>query len=143
MDLLSTTASGRLTGDPTLRYTNGGQAVCDLDIASNRRWRDRNGEWQEETTYIAVTAFGPLAENVAESLSKGNRVIVTGRLTIEKWERDGQPRSKAVIVANDVAASMSYASVAVTPNPKGDGNVTPTPAPAPPTAAPDDDGRPF
>ena len=144
MDLLSTTASGRLTDDPVIRYSNSGQAVTNLDLAVNRRWKDRSGEWQEETTYLGVTAFGTLAENVAESVSKGNRVVVTGRISIERWEKDGQPRSKTVIVANDVATSLTYATVAVTPNPKGDGNYTPTPTPAPPiVSAADDDGRPF
>ncbi|HEU5449286.1 MAG TPA: single-stranded DNA-binding protein, partial [Acidimicrobiia bacterium] len=77
----SITIVGNITRDPELRYTPSGQANVRLGVAVNRKWQDRSsGEWQEATSFFDVIAWRELAENVNESLKKGARVIVTGRL---------------------------------------------------------------
>ena len=82
---------GNLTDDPELRYTQGGTPVATIRLASNRRWNDRDGQQQEETTYLNVTCWRDMAENVAESFHKGDRAIAIGRLKVRSYEnREGQ-----------------------------------------------------
>ena len=110
------TITGNLTRDPELKYTPNGAALCQLGLACSRRWMNRQTqEWEEEPGFYDVTVWAELAENCAESLTKGNRVTVTGRLQYRAWEtEDGQKRSKIDIVADDVAASVRWATVAIT-----------------------------
>src|SRR4051812_35666703 len=85
---------GRLTRDPEVRYTPKGQAVCRLDIAVNRRFKDNSGEWREEATFVPVTVWREAAERCRERLKKGSAVYVEGRLKSSTWEtKDGQKRS--------------------------------------------------
>lgn len=109
------TIVGNLTSDPKLRYTNGGAAVADCRVAVNRRWQ-KDGEWLEETSYFDITSWSTMAENVAGSLSSGTRVIVTGRLEEQRWEDkdSGDPRRKIVIVADDIAPSLRWATADIT-----------------------------
>jgi single-strand DNA-binding protein len=109
------TVLGNLTADPELRYTNNGAAVTDLRIAVNRRWQ-KDGDWVEETSFFDVTTWATLAENVAESLSSGNRVTIVGRLEEQRWEDkdSGEARRKVVIVADDVAPSLRWATAVMT-----------------------------
>ncbi len=93
---------GNLTRDPELRQTPNGQNVCSFSLALNRSYKDSSGEWQEVTDYIDIVAWGPLAERVAQYLSKGRRCLVVGRLQSRSWEQDGQKRSKVEVLANDV-----------------------------------------
>lgn len=93
---------GNLTRDPELRQTPNGQNVCSFSLALNRSYKDSSGEWQEATDYIDIVAWGPLAERVAQYLSKGRRCLVVGRLQSRSWEQDGQKRSKVEVLANDV-----------------------------------------
>jgi single-strand DNA-binding protein len=94
---------GNLTRDPELRQTPGGQSVVSFSLALNRAYRDtKTNEWQEATDYIDVVAWGPLAERVAQYLTKGRRALVQGRLQSRSWEQDGQKRSKVEVLANDV-----------------------------------------
>ena len=73
------TLVGNLTRDPELRFTHGGQAVATFGLAVNRRYQ-QNDEWQEKMSFFNIVAWGQLGENAAASLTKGGRVIVTGRL---------------------------------------------------------------
>ncbi|MGA1438003.1 MAG: single-stranded DNA-binding protein, partial [Ilumatobacteraceae bacterium] len=92
------TVVGNLTGEPELRFTQGGAAMLTGSIADNRRYQV-NGEWQEETSYINFVAWRELAENAAASLSKGMRVIVTGRLQQRDWtDKDGNTRKSYDLV---------------------------------------------
>jgi len=85
---------GRLTRDPEVRYTPRGQAVCRLDIAVNRRFKDASGEWREEATFVPVTVWREAAERCRERLKKGSAVYVEGRLKSSSWEtKEGQKRS--------------------------------------------------
>lgn len=93
---------GNLTRDPELRQTPSGQSVCSFSLALNRAYKGQNGEWQEATDYIDCVAWGPLAERVAQYLSKGRRALVQGRLQSRSWEQEGQKRSKVEVLANDV-----------------------------------------
>jgi single-strand DNA-binding protein len=93
---------GNLTRDPELRQTPTGQNVTSFSLALNRSYKDASGEWQEATDYIDIVCWGPLAERVAQYLSKGRRCLVQGRLQSRSWEQDGAKRSKVEVLANDV-----------------------------------------
>ena len=96
------TLMGNLTRDPELRATTSGQSVCNFSLALNRSYKGSDGEWQEATDYIDVIAWGPLGERVAQYVTKGRPVLVSGRLQNRTWEQDGQKRNKVEVVAQDV-----------------------------------------
>jgi single-strand DNA-binding protein len=101
---------GNLTDDPELRYTQGGTPVATIRLASNRRWNDRDGQQQEETTYLNVTCWRDMAENVAESFHKGDRAIAIGRLKVRSYEnREGQTVWTTEIEADEIAPSLRWA----------------------------------
>ena len=108
------TITGNVTRSPELKYTAGGTALCQLGLACGHRYL-KNDEWVEDPGFYDVTVWAELAENVAESVPKGARVTVTGRLEFRQWETDnGEKRSKVGIVASDVAASLRWATVEIT-----------------------------
>lgn len=109
------TLVGNLTRDPELRYTPSGQSVVTFGIAVNRRWQNRQTqEWEEQVSFFDVKAWASLAENIAESVTRGTRVIVTGRLEQRSWETDqGDRRSKVEVVADEVAPSLRWATAQV------------------------------
>lgn len=96
------TLMGNLTRDPELRQTPNGQSVTSFSLALNRAYKDQSGEWQEATDYIDCVCWGPLAERVAQYMSKGRRCLVQGRLQSRSWEQEGQKRSKVEVLATDV-----------------------------------------
>lgn len=96
------TIMGNLTRDPELRTTPNGANVCNLSVALNSSYKDKDGNWQEKTDYIEVQVWNKLGENCDKWLQKGRPVLVSGRLQTRQWEQDGQKRSKTEIVANDV-----------------------------------------
>jgi single-strand DNA-binding protein len=105
---------GNLTDDPELRYTQGGTPVATIRLASNRRWNDRDGQQQEETTYLNVTCWRDMAENVAETLHKGDRAIAIGRLKVRSYEnREGQTVWTTEVEADEIAPSLRWARAAV------------------------------
>jgi len=111
------TITGNLTKDPEIRFTASGQAVASFGIAVNRKWQNKTTkEWEEQTSFFEVTAWKQLAENVSESLTKGARVLVTGRLEQQSWEKDGESKTKVQIVADDVAPSLAWATCQVVRN---------------------------
>ncbi len=94
---------GNLTDDPELRYTPTGMARARFSIAVNRRWRDRDGNLQEETTFVPIVVWGQQAETCANFLSKGRLVAVEGRLRIETYQtEEGERRKVAEVVARTV-----------------------------------------
>lgn len=136
---------GNLTREPELRFTPSGQATATFGIAVNRTWTDRQSqERRESTSFFDVVCWGNLAENAATSLTRGARVVVTGRLDQRSWEtQDGERRSKVEITADEIAPSLRWATVQVTKNerrspegPNGDSHATPEPAYHRPTAEP-------
>ena len=107
------TIVGNVTRDPELRYLTSGTALAQLGVAVNRRYQ-QNGEWQEDTSFFDVVCWRELADNVSESISKGDRIIVTGRLEQRSWEtQDGEKRSKVEIVADEVGPSLRWATAKI------------------------------
>jgi single-strand DNA-binding protein len=114
MSCNSITIVGNITRDPELRFTPSGQANARLGVAVNRRWQDKgSGEWNEATSFFDVICWRELAENVSESLKRGTRVIVTGRLEQRTWEQEGNKRSVVEIIADEVAPSLRWATAKV------------------------------
>jgi single-strand DNA-binding protein len=118
------TIIGNCTRDPELRFTASGQALASFGVAVNRRWQNRQtNEWEEQVSFFDVTCWQQLAENVSESVQKGARVIVTGRLDQRSWEtQDGEKRSKVEIVADEVGPSLRYATAEITKNERRGGD---------------------
>ncbi len=116
------TITGNAGREPELRFTPSGQPVANFGVAVSRRWQNRQTqEWEEATSWIDVTCWGQLAENVAETVGRGTRVTVTGRLDQRSWETpDGDKRSKVEIVADDVAISLRWATATVQRNERGE-----------------------
>lgn len=112
------TIMGNITRDPELRFTPSGQANSRFGVAVNRRWQDRtSGEWQEATSFFDVVCWREMAENVSESLPKGSRVIVTGRLEQRSYDdKDGNKRNVVEIIADEVGPSLRYATAQITKN---------------------------
>ena len=109
------TIAGNLTRDPEIRYTRDGQATVTFGLAVNRRWQNRQtSQWEESTSFFDIVAWRELAENVALSLTKGARVTVSGRLEQRSWETDdGERRSRVELVADDIGASLRFATAEV------------------------------
>jgi single-strand DNA-binding protein len=114
------TIVGNLTRDPELRFTPGGAAVANFGVAWNMKGRDGQ---EDKVSYFDVTCWRQLAENVSDTLTKGSRVVVYGRLDQRSWEnQDGDRRSKVEVIADDVAPSLKWATAEITRNEyKGDG----------------------
>jgi single-strand DNA-binding protein len=107
------TLVGNLTRDPELRFTANGRAVASFGIAVGRRYQV-NGEWQEQTSYFNVTAWGDLGENAAASLSKGTRIVVTGRLEQREYTtREGDKRTAIDVIADELGPSLRWATAQV------------------------------
>ncbi len=117
------TVVGNVTRDPELKFLNSGQAALRMSIAVNRRWLNRQTqEWDEKVSYFEVAGYGPMAENAANSLAKGTRVIVTGRLEQRSWETEnGDKRSIVEINADEIAPSLRFATAVVTKTPRPEG----------------------
>lgn len=116
------TLRGNLTRDPELKFLPSGTAVASFSMAVNRRWQNRQTqEWEEQVSFFDVSAFGSLGENLVESLEKGTAVVVIGRLEQQSWEQDGQKRSKVVLIADDVAPSLRFATAQVARTERSDG----------------------
>lgn len=110
------TATGNLTGDPELRFTPQGVAVAQFSIAINPKEYDReSGQYKDaEPSFVRVQCWRSLAENVAESLTRGTRVIVTGRWREERWEdKDGTKHSAWRLTADAVGAELTFAHVKI------------------------------
>ena len=118
----SVTLVGNLVDDPELRFTPNGVAMARVRFAVNRRYQDRNNEWQEETSFFGGTCWRDMAENVAESLQKGMRIIVTGRLEQRSWEtQEGEKRSMIEVRIDDIGPSVRWATASVTRTPRSSG----------------------
>jgi len=102
---------GNLSRDPEIKYTNEGLAITDLRIAVNKKWRDKDGNENENVDFFNVTAWNRLAENCANYLKKGDRVIISGRLNHRSFDtKDGKKINIMNIVADVVAPSLEFSS---------------------------------
>lgn len=93
---------GNLTRDPEVRSLPSGQTVTSFAVATNRRWKDKDGNYKEDTQYHEVVVWGKLGEMASTMLQKGKKVFVEGRLSTSSWDgQDGSKRSKTEIVADN------------------------------------------
>jgi single-strand DNA-binding protein len=94
---------GNLGGDPELRYTPQGNAVCNFSVATNEKKRDKAGELQDITTWFRITLWGKQAENASKYLVKGSPVYIEGRLKVDEWtDREGGQRYTLDVQASDM-----------------------------------------
>ena len=121
----SVTLVGNVTREPELRYTAAGQAMAKFGLAVNRRWQNRQtNAWEESTSFFDVVAWREMAENVGESITKGTRVVVTGRMEQRSYENQaGEKRSAVELVADEIGPSLRWATAKVVRNERrGDGD---------------------
>lgn len=147
------TVIGNLTAPPELRFTASGAPVANFTVASTPRTFDRqSNEWKDgEALFLRCSIWRDAAENVTESLDKGSRVIVTGKLKQRSWEKDGEKRTSVELEVDEIGPSLRYATAKVTRTQRGSGSSRPTPSQQerPPIAddpwgsAPSDEERPF
>lgn len=118
------TVIGNLTSDPELRFIQSGAAVVNFTVASTPRTFDRQtNEWKDgETLFMRCNLWREAAENVAESLTKGMRVIVTGRLVSRSFETNGEKRTVTELQVDEVGPSLRYATAKVTRTQRGGGS---------------------
>jgi single-strand DNA-binding protein len=122
----SVTLVGNVTREPELRYTAAGQAMAKFGLAVNRRWQNRQtNAWEESTSFFDVVAWREMAENVGESITKGTRIVVTGRMEQRSYENQaGEKRSAVELVADEIGPSLRWATAKVVRNERrsdGDG----------------------
>ena len=130
------TIVGNLTRDPELRFTAGGKGIANFGVAVNRRYQV-NGEWQEKTSFFNVTAWDQLGENAAASLTKGARIIVTGRLEQREYEtNNGEKRNVVEIVADELGPSLRWARAEVERTQRTGPDGTPSASSRPAASAP-------
>jgi|SRR6266568_482257 len=112
----SLTISGNLTADPELRYTPQGQAVATLTVASSTRYQDRSGQWRNgDTVFLRCVAWRELAEHIADSLTRGTRVLVTGRLRQRTYDTpQGERVTATELTADEAGPSLQFATAQVT-----------------------------
>ena len=142
---------GNVTRDPELRFTPSGAAVANFGLAVNRRWMNRKtNEWEEDVSFFDVVCWRELAENCTESLTKGTRVMVSGRLDQRSWDtQEGEKRSKVEVVADEIGPSLRWATAQVTKTERregggGGGGFDSAPPPQePPAGGYNDDEEPF
>jgi single-strand DNA-binding protein len=104
---------GNLTREPELRFTQSGQALCNFSIASNRR-KKVGDEWEDVASFFNCTAWGTLGENIAASLTKGDRVLATGYMEQRSYEtQEGEKRTVFDFTVNELGAELRYATVEV------------------------------
>jgi single-strand DNA-binding protein len=106
------TLTGRLGADPDIRFSKEGKAIANLRVATNKRRKLDSGEWEDiDTTWWRVSAFGALAENIADALSKGDAVIVVGNIKGREWEDHNtkEKRTGFEVIANSVGADLARA----------------------------------
>lgn len=133
------TLIGNVTRDPELRFTGSGQAVATIGLAVSRRYQ-QGGEWQEQTSFFNIVAYGQLGENAAHSLERGSRIIVNGRLQQRSYEtQSGEKRNVVEVIADELGPSLRWATARVEKNDRrgagesggSGGQQRPAPAPAP------------
>jgi len=94
---------GNLGQDPEVRHTNSGQPVANLRVATSRRFKDRDGNWGDQTEWHSVVCFGRTAENVGQYLRKGSKVFVEGRIQTRSWDdREGKKQYRTEVVAENL-----------------------------------------
>lgn len=100
-DINSVVVVGRLTRDAEMKYTSGGTAICKFSVANNKTVK-KGDQWSEEANFFDVVLWGKRGEAIAKYLGKGKQVAISGELDQQRWEKDGQKRSRIEIKAHNV-----------------------------------------
>ena len=118
------TLVGNCTDDPELRFTPSGRQVANFTVAVNRRFKNSDGQWEDKLDgFFRCNCWGEMAENVAETLAKGTRVLVTGRLQQRSWDdAEGNKRSAFEIQVDEIGPSLRWASAQVTKSQRSGGS---------------------
>lgn len=124
------TLIGNVTREPEIRFTKSGTALAKFGLAHNeRRFNKESNDWDEQVHFFDIACWKSLAENVGKSISKGDRIVVVGRLDHQTWEsEEGDKRSKVEIVANEVSPSLMWAEVTISKNERSDGTTSSRPS---------------
>lgn len=114
----SITLVGNVTRDPELRFTPSGQPTATFGLAVNRRWQNRSTqEWEESTSFFNVVCWREMAENATESIVRGSRIIVTGRLDQRRYDNEkGEPQSRVELIADELGPSLRWATAQIVKN---------------------------
>lgn len=91
--------AGNLTRDPQVQSLPTGTSLCEFSVAVNRKYKTQDGQQREDVSFFDCRAFGRLAENIGKFFSKGRPIFIEGRLEQNRWEQDGQQRSRVRVVA--------------------------------------------
>lgn len=112
------TLVGNVTRSPELRFIPSGQATATFGLAVNRRWQNQQSkEWEESTSFFNIVCWREMAENVSESIQKGARILVTGRIEQRSWETpEGDKRSQVEVIADELGPSLRWATAQVVRN---------------------------
>ena len=103
---------GNLTRDPELKFTNEGVAICELGLAVNRKWKDKEGVETENVDFFNISCWNSMAENCASSLKKGDRVLISGHMNLRSWEnKEGKKFNIINITADIIAASLEFSKI--------------------------------
>jgi len=103
------TIIGNLTRDPELKFLDGGSAAARFAVAVTKKWKDKGGNDKEQTSFFDCSALGQIAENIANALRKGDRVIVTGQLEQRSWDdKDGNKRSTCEVRVEGIGADLRF-----------------------------------
>lgn len=123
MSLPTLNGTARLMDNPQLRYGASGGAVVTVRLAFNSRKKDpQSGEWKDDSSFfVDGKAFGPAAENIAESLTRGLEVVVSGRMKTDQWEKDGEKKSRPELLIDFIGPSLRSATAKVTKAASGGG----------------------
>lgn len=114
MNGASVTFIGNVTQSPELRFSQAGKAWATFSVAVNEYGKDKSGEKTEHTSFFNCKLFGDAAENFAASVDKGNRVMVTGTLKMEKWtNKDGEEKTSPTVYADEVGVSLRWATTEI------------------------------
>jgi len=133
MDFNKIVIGGRMCADPELKQLPSGTQVANFRIATNRRWKDAaTGQVREETCFVDAKAFGKRAPVIAQYFKKGSQILIEGHLRYETWEKEGEKRSKHVIVAE----SFSFVDPKKAPEPDEGSEPDEETAPSRPSLAP-------
>lgn len=124
------TLIGNVTRDPEMTTTTNGATKATIGLAVNRRWQNKaTNEWEEQVSFFNIIAWREMADNVFNSVVKGQRIIVAGRLEQRSWTTDtDEKRSIVEVIADEVGPSLRWATAEVVRNPKDGGPVVPRPA---------------
>ena len=145
MSAINTTVIGNLTADPELKFTSNGTPVAVFTIASNERFKDQGGQWQDgPTSFVRCNAWRHLAEHIAESAAKGDRMIVTGTFRQRDYETsNGEKRTVWELAVSAAGPDLTYATAKISKVRRDSVPVPDDPWAGPSTPAPPADEPPF